>query len=397
MHGGVHGGQQPVAGANIALYAAVTTAYSGTTTNLLTSTVRTDAGGSFNITGAYSCTAGQQLYLVATGGNPGGGTNSNLALLTALGDCSSLSSSTFISVNEVTTVGGVFALAPFMSSTTALGTDATNTSGLVHAFASVKKLVNTASGNAPGSALPTGATAPVREVYTLADILAACINSTGGAAGDGSTCGTLFTLATPAGGIAPTDTIQAALNIAHNPTRNVTALFNLSSATAPFAPQLSSAPKDWTLAISYAAGSFSAPKSTTIDAVGNVWVANSGSNTVSVLSQSGNPLSGSPFSLNGLSTPSAVAIDVGGNAWIANKGASTVSVFTSTGAAYSGSPFAGSGTISAPSSIAIDAPGNIWIANSGNSTVTELTSAGTYVQQVSTGISNPASLAINPK
>jgi DNA-binding beta-propeller fold protein YncE len=93
----------------------------------------------------------------------------------------------------------------------------------------------------------------------------------------------------------------------------------------------------------------------------------------------------------------AVAIDAGGNAWVANKSGSAVSAFTLSGATVSGSPFAGAGTISTPTSIAIDAPGNVWVANSGNSSVTQLTSAGTYVQQVTSGISNPQSLAINPK
>jgi hypothetical protein len=405
LKGNVHGGQQPVAGASIALYAAGTSGYAGTASSLLTRPVTTDAGGGFNITGAYSCSAGQQLYIVATGGNPGGGTNPNLALMAPLGDCSGLSASTFISINEITTVAGAFTLGPFMSGLNALGTTPTNTSGLAHAFASTSKLVNTTTGLAPGSGLPSGATAPTAELYTLADALATCVNSTGGSTGDGTACGTLFKLTTPSGGSAPTDTIQAALNIAHFPTQNVAAIFNMSSATAPFNPQLASAPSDWTMAVSYkAAGSLSSPKTTTIDAAGNVWVANSGNNSVTVLAQSGTPLSGSPFAGNGLTAPSAVTIDIGGNAWVANSGGDTVSVFTPSGAIYSGSPFSGEGTISAPVSIAIDAPGNIWIANSGNSTLTELSSAGTYIappgsQGVvsSPTISNPTSLAINPK
>jgi hypothetical protein len=396
LQGNVHGGQQPIAGASIALYAAGTTGYSATNANLLITPVTTTANGNFTLT-SYNCTAGQQIYLVGTGGNPGGGTNNNSALMAALGDCATLNSSTYISVNEITTIGSVFALAPFMSGDSALGSSSTNTAGLARAFASVNKLVNIANGHAGGSALPAGATAPVDEIYTLADIIAACINSTGGVAGDGSACGTLFTLTTPAGGTAPADTIQAALNIAHNPTLNVAALFNSSPAASPYAPQLSAAPTDWTLAVTYSTGGFNAPKSTTVDASGNIWVANSSGNSVSVLAQTGVPLTGSPFTGNGLAGPVAVAIDAGGNAWVANKSGSAVSAFTLSGATVSGSPFAGAGTISTPTSIAIDAPGNVWVANSGNSSVTQLTSAGTYVQQVTSGIANPQSLAINPK
>ena len=67
------------------------------------------------------------------------------------------------------------------------------------------------------------------------------------------------------------------------------------------------------------------------------------------------------------------------------------------GAAVSGSPFAGSGTISTPTAVAIDATGNVWIGNLGNNSVTELTSAGSYVQQFTSGVANPQSLAVNPK
>jgi hypothetical protein len=400
MNGSVYGGQQPIAQANIALYAAATSGYAGATKNLLNLTVTTNANGGFNLAGDYSCTAGQQLYIVATGGNPGSGTNANLALMAALGDCATLSSSTVIKINEATTVAAAFALAPFMHSIQAVGTTELNTSGLAHAFLSASKLVNISTGQAPGNALPAGAVAPVSEIYTLANILASCINSTGGAAGDNpaTPCGTLFSYTTPAGGSAPTDTIQAALNIAHNPTSQVQSLYRAVATQAPFSPTLSSAPPDWTLAVSYtAASTLKAPKSTTVDAAGNIWIANSGNNSITVLSQGGVPLSFSPLTGNGLNAPSAIAIDIAGDAWIANTGGNSVSAFTSTGATYSSSAFTGANTINAPSAIAIDAPGNIWIANKGNSTLTELNSSGTYLQTVSQGISAPAGIAINPK
>jgi len=397
LQGSVHGGQQPVTGASLALYAAATTGYSGGTANILSQAVSTDAAGNFDITGMYNCVAGQQMYLVATGGNAGAGFNQNLALMAAVGDCAQLSASTQIIMNEVTTVGSVFALAPFMNSITALGTTTTNTSGLAHAFASVNKLVNVASGTPLGSALPSGATGPVNEIRTLANILAACINSAGGTAGSNTSCGQLFTLTTSPGAAAPADTIQAALNIAHNPTLNVASLFALTMPQSPFQPQLSTPPGDWTLAISYAPAGLNQPTTTTIDRDGSVWVANTTGNSVSVFAQTGEPMSGSPFTANGLQSPAAIAIDAGGNAWVANSGGNSVSAFTSTGAMLSGSPFAGNGTINAPNSVAIDALGDIWIANVGNNSVTELSATGSYLQQVNSGFSKPSALAINPK
>jgi hypothetical protein len=285
-----------------------------------------------------------------------------------------------------------------MSSITQVSSSANNATGLAHAFASVNKLVNIATGSSPGPALPAGATAPASEIYTLANIIAICVNSLGGVANDNSNCGPLFGLTTPAGGTAPTDTVQAALNIAHNPALNAAKLFQTLSGQGQFSGGLTSAPNDWTLAVVYSGGGFSAPKSTTIDAQGNVWVANSGGNSVSVLAQSGVPLANTPLTGNGLAQPSAVAMDAAGNAWVANSGGTTVSAFpsTSAGGVFSGSPFSGSGTIAAPSAIAVDATGNIWVANHSNSSVTELSATGALVQQVKTGVSSPVALAVDP-
>ncbi len=73
------------------------------------------------------------------------------------------------------------------------------------------------------------------------NILASCVNSTGTTA-----CNALFTAATPSGGATPTNTLDAALDIALNPTNNVGVLFALPTPSAPFGPTLSSAPANWT-------------------------------------------------------------------------------------------------------------------------------------------------------
>ncbi len=155
LTGSVHGGRQPISGATLHLYAASTSGYAATNTDLLTSTVQTDPTGMFNITNKYTCTAGQQMYIVSLGGDPGSGVNPQAGLMAALGDCANLSSATFINMNEITTVGSVFALAPFMTGTgaptyTALGTSSTNILGLKQAFVSVNKLVSIATGVSGG-------------------------------------------------------------------------------------------------------------------------------------------------------------------------------------------------------------------------------------------------------
>jgi hypothetical protein len=407
LQGTVHGGQQPVAGATIQLYAASTAGYGGASTALITAAstpvghypVLSDANGNFTITGDYTCPADAQVYLTASQGNPGGGNNPALALMAALGPCSSLTSSTFINVNELTTVSSVWALAPFMSGAAAVGTSSTNVSGMTRAFSAVNKLVNTSTGVMPGPALPAGAVLPLAELNTIADILASCVNTTG-STGSGTTCGALFNAST-VGSSAPADTIAAALNIARNPSQNVVALCNLALASSPYQPTLPCAtpPAAWTIAIQYTGGGLNAPKAIAADANGNLWLANSGNNSVTELDNSGAAQSGvSGFTGGSLSSPSAIALDLSGNAWVINSGNDSVTrIAALRGAALS---FTGGG-LNVPQSIAIDASGNIWVANYGNSSLSELSASGTPLSPAGTGftgsgIHQPTSIAINP-
>ena len=252
LTGMVRGGQQPVTTSVIQLYAAGTGGNGSVASPLITSTVTTDGNGNFNITSDYKCpSASAQVYLVAKGGNPGllpsTTNNPQLTLMAAFGSCSNLSSTTNITVNELTTVAAVWALSEYMNSYSAVGSGASDSAALASAFLLAAEFVNTSTGTAPGATLPTGYSAPVSEMDALADTLASCVNSAGGVAGDGSACGNLFADATPAGGASPTDTIGAALLIALNPNQNVASVFGLATANGPFQPVISSAPADWTV------------------------------------------------------------------------------------------------------------------------------------------------------
>ena len=314
--GSVHGGQQPITGAVIQLYAASTAGYSAAATPLLTVPVVTTFGGNFSITNDYTCPSSTtQVYLTATGGNPGLGTgvlNPQSALIAALGSCGNLSASTFIVINEVTTVAAVWALAPFMTDITHVGTSATNVIGLQNAFVSAAQLADISHGTAPG-ALPVNAIGPVYATNTLANILSACVNSSGGTAGDTTNCGKLLSYATPAGATAPTNTVTAAVNLAQHPGLNVAKLFALSSASPAFLPAYATAPNDLTLGIAYPGLSptYNA-RHLAVDNAQNVWfITNSGiayiSNDGSTLTSVYKPASLSPFS---------IAIDPGGFLWI---------------------------------------------------------------------------------
>jgi hypothetical protein len=176
LHGKVHGGQQPISNATIQLWQVGTTGYGMGAMPLIAATVLTGPDGSFNITGDYSCTSGTQVYITAIGGDPGAGTNTAAANMAGLGLCDVLGPSTFISMDETTTVGAVWALSPFMNGTN-VGAPLSNQAGLASAFADISQIVDNSQGSTPGPALPITAVAPTTEINTLADLLAACINS----------------------------------------------------------------------------------------------------------------------------------------------------------------------------------------------------------------------------
>ena len=159
------------------------------------------------------------------------------------------SASTFIHINELTTIAAVWSLAPFMSSYSSIGSGPTDTAALASAFTLASEYVNTTTGTSPGLNVPAGATVPVAQLNTLADILSTCVNSAGGVAGDGSVCGTLFASATPNGGTPPVEVIGAGLNIAnHSDSECFRLILGLAPATgAPFVPMMAAAPADWTV------------------------------------------------------------------------------------------------------------------------------------------------------
>ena len=246
--GHVYGGGQPVSGSMIQLYAVSTVADGGASTALLSTALVTDANGGFDLTGAYTCPASSSLvYIVASGGHPGpsaGSSNAALALMAALGSCGSLSSSTVIQINELTTVAAVYALAPYLSSSSAIGAAPGEATQLANAFTLASEFVDTTKGSAPGTGVPAGTVVPIAQINTIGDIITGCIDSSGGTAGDKTACGTLFSLTTPTGGTAATETTTALLHLANNPTLNTAALFSLIPAVALFQPAQQVVPPD---------------------------------------------------------------------------------------------------------------------------------------------------------
>ena len=436
MHikGVVHGGQQPLNGAHIYMYAASTGAYGGNgitasssnaSTSLLTAAtgnpadgngnfyVTTDPYGNFEINGAYACTPNTQVYLYSVGGDPqvnGVGTSSgvNLAaiMMAVVGNCASATPSaafpgvTFVAINEVSTAVTAFALAGFstdplhIGAPSAVSGHAASGIGLANAFNTALNIVNQASG-VPNPTFPnnSGVTVPVERINTVADILAACVNSSGAGS---SGCSTLFT--NTSYGTPSTDTAMAAIHFAQNPGGNLTALLKLPTNTSPFQPFFSSA-NDLSLTLNYAGGGLNFAKGIAIDGAGNAWVTNEVGNSVTEISNSGTFLSGANgFTGGGLNEPIGITIDGAGNAWVANLNGNSVTEISSAGAFLSGTSGFTGGGLNGPFSIAIDSPGNVWVvdANSNPGSVTVLSSSGAALSNYTGGgLDGPIGIAID--
>jgi hypothetical protein len=249
--GRVLGGNNPVANATVQLYEVGTTGDGAAATALLTQAVTTDADGNFSLQGLYKCPSPTtEVYVTATGGSPSAGTtNPNLAMMTALGTCSSLSSSKPIVVNELTTVAAVNALTPYVTSYTAVGSSTADAAAMDSGFTLASELVDPTTGLAPGANVPSGYTVPVDEINELGDVATACVDSGGGVAGDGSACGSLFSLTTLPGAVPPTNTVGALLNLAKDPELNTGELYELVSTAAPYQPVVPGSPLSFAIGL----------------------------------------------------------------------------------------------------------------------------------------------------
>jgi hypothetical protein len=407
VQGKVHGGQQPVAGSKVSLWTVGTTGY-GLSPVQLTSTF-TDNSGNFALPAPSCAQASELTYLTAVGGSPGGTANpanAQISLIAAIGPCSG-AAGTNVNVNEVTTVATVYALAKFMAygltnnsaPGVSVGYLAPSTVGITNAFATVNNLVNISTGQAYQYTPNGNGLVPQAEINTLANLLALCVNSSGGTTTD-TACGALFAqVPSPE---YPANTLQTALNFALQPANNPSGQWSLVTTNGPFQPTLASQPNDWALPVLYTSAG-PGIEDLAIDASGNIWTANTGINGngggVSELTNLGVPFANSPY-LSGNSGIDGIAIDLGGNAWVVNANTAHIVEVPPGGGSIFG-PFSFQET-STPIGVAVDNNNNVWVVNSGSSSVTEMSNAGATSAAISpsggyTGgnLSNPWDVAID--
>ena len=362
------------------------TAYGTGATSLGTATANNK--GKFTVTYTPPSSASAVVYVVALGGDAGSGTNSAIGLMGIAGLANALPAT--VKVNELTTVAGEWALAQFADATgQTMGASATNAGGIANAANQAQANLADIGSGGPAAfwatynakeATCTGGSPPVNcdgleRMDSLANILSACVESSGPAS---SACSTLLD-DTGSG----STTLEAAHYMATNLTANIGDLFALQIESPPFTPALSSAPDGWEIALNLApsGAKFNSPSGVAMDAAGNAWVTNNGANSVTALTSSGaldgyfNNTNTSGAKLN---NPLGVAIDESGNVWVANNGGGSVTALASNGSLignYNNTNTTGA-KLNNPLGIAIDAGGDAWVANNGGNSVTELTSGG---------------------
>jgi streptogramin lyase len=385
------GGQQPIASSHLYLFAADTTGYGHASDSLIQADPSAaypsheDANGNYYIvtapnsgsfyftSGQYQCAAGQEVYLYLSGGNAGLGSNSAISEIAVLGTCNSSGlfsqlTGNFVYMNEISTVAASYALAGFATDSTHVASSSTalGKAGLTNAFNAAANLYNINAG-ASAVALATtpqgGGIVPQAEINALADMLAACINSSSLSS---INCSTLLSNATNASGTAATDAASAMMNIAHNPAHNVANLFSLFSNVSPFQPTLSIQPTDFSVILTYATGTGAGPADMAIDASGDVWVTNNLTATVTEIANNGKLLSGAGYTNSDMLSPTGIAIDQSGDAWIADESDSLIKI--AAGGASSES-YTGADLTGDPQGIAIDGNGMIWITQDSNQAV----------------------------
>ena len=420
--GRVYGGQNPIQGAHIYLYAINNTGYGGASESLLNAAgnttedgsgnyyVTTDPSGNFSVSSDYTCTEGiSHLYIYSIGGNPGAGTNPAAGLMASLQSCTVPNfSTTVVDVNEVSTVATAYALAGFATDAThfSIPNDALAATGMNNATKTVENLETLRTGVALATTPAGNGTVPQKEINTLANILASCVNSNGAVTGptNATPCYTLFTNALSGGstGTQPMETATAAINIAHNPGANIASLYGLSVGTPPFEPELTAQPMDFTIGLIYTGTSLNEITAFDFDGSGNMWVENelNPTSNLSEFSPTGTELSPSGgFTGGGLDAPNGLAIDNSGDAWLSSYPNNSVNEFSSTGTVISPSGGDTGGGLNNARTIAIDTTGNVWLANIGANSISEFNSGGTAITNASGytggGLDNPRELAFD--
>ena len=345
----------PAVGSTVSFASGAFTAAKYTFLNGTTQTVSANTANSFSIITPTRVTGSTTGYAL-TGGLP----NPAIANIAVLGDCpTSGNFSTagngalpFIFIDEVSTTAAAYALNAFGNSFYAIGAPATNLAGIERAATNAGQLYNVTLENGPGAGIALATTSyvggsngivPQTTLNTLGNILSACVDSANTATTTSDECATLFATATSNGdttGTQPTDVSGAAFNIAAYPAGTGSqhgtfpnSLYALQGASAtPFQPDLSAAPNDFGVAITYDNSlntHVGSAESVAVDGNGQIWTTAQTDESITLWSPLGTVVnSNSSGYVYGY-----VSLDTANDAWTGSATGSTgIEEFSNTGA-----------------------------------------------------------------
>ncbi len=343
IKGQVMGGGAPIAQSTVTLWAASSDA------PMQLAQTKTDSDGRFEVS-TTGAPADSSLYLTAGGGipagNKAGGNNPAIALLAVVGG----KPPARVVINEFTTIASVWTHAQLIDGMTIKGA----LLQLRIAAANVPNFVDLETGGWGGTIqdpLNSTQTPTMANFATLADLLSACVKRV-----KADACRSLFEAATPPGWGAPTNTLDAAEDIAlfpwHQPDKLFALLRQFYSVSpsnhmleVPYMPYLNWAPSAWVLPLKFTGGGYVAGGKCMFDSEGNLWVGDNftvgwqGQDSLwqghaTKFAPNGKPLSPitTGFTGGGMEGGTfGAAVDSHDNAWFTTYGSRTISVFDKNG------------------------------------------------------------------
>lgn len=377
--GRVRSGDMPLPLARVTLYIAGAEKGTG---NQAIGSATADLQGVFVLRFAARNNRGAVYYAIAESPNPA------IKLATVLG---TQPFDQIVTINERTTIAAVTAMAQYINGVSIGGKGP----GLQNASLMVRNLVDPRTGGM-GAVLgssPNGTDSSSMALFnSLCNALAGAVR--------GITTPAYFLIATPPGGPMPTNTLQAASNIAHASWRRPAALYAASQAVEVYTPALSAAPVTWAVSLKFVGNGheFDGPGAPAFDQHGNLWINNNypyrrdhsqptcGGRLLSKLTPTGQDFPGAPYdgTAGGLDGAGfGIALDPIGRVWLGNFGffgstcpcllappADSISLFSASGQALSPPGGFKQGCIRGPQATVSDQGGSIWIANTCGGSVT---------------------------
>jgi len=458
LGGVLHGGQNPIKNATISLYVVGLTGYgSGPASGTAIATTITDQYGNFGFPtssgqSTYTCpssggAANQLLYLVASGGDSGSGANTAIKLMAVLAGppvhgaltstdiCSTLKTAgqtTSVSINEVSTVVAMSALAQFYNPSTGyIGTSSTNTQGLIDYLTSSQTVTGaavaylspygglsgftlTSTGPFQGYAFDgndfayTARLEPVaanRSTYSLTGTLTTKALDAIEDEGDSN-------LEYQAGQFAGDGEFVFITTATSGDAGSIFQVPGFGQAGSPFTSTTLTTSQSYALNAGKAISGLTNSSPITVDHLNHLYVAAGNSlyqvpYTTTVPSTTSGVTS---VSISGTFVTSlALAVDHSNNVWIPSQAGGSpasgyISYYSASGSNVVQDSTSGDGGVNNPTAIAIDGAGNVWVSSApslGTSTVSEFALVGGTITPLSPSVgfahsyATPNSLAVD--